>query len=169
MNARFTEIIITADNGQQVMRRDLLEFVPRIHRKKTMISAYFTRQGFVFIETFPEIEQFNFSFFTQKILSSFVLSVSLLRPKMQADGYWLDIDNAELHNSPLSLHKTEELGFTRLPSHSIILTWPRDFFRFGYLKKEFQEMNFRLRNGVISALTTILNEISVRTVSGAFD
>jgi hypothetical protein len=81
-----------------------------------MISAYFTRQGFVFIEALPEIERFNFTFFTQTILPSFVLSVSLLRLKMQAEGYWLDIDNAEFDNSSLSLHKTEELGFTRLPS-----------------------------------------------------
>jgi hypothetical protein len=33
MNAGFTGIIITADNRQQIVRRYLLEFVPRFHRK----------------------------------------------------------------------------------------------------------------------------------------
>jgi hypothetical protein len=54
---------------------------------------------------------------------------------------------------------------------SALSSWlgTRDFFRFGYLMKKLQGMNFRLRNGVIFALTAILSEIYVRTVSGAFD
>jgi hypothetical protein len=109
-----------------------------------MISAYFTSQGFVSIETLPEAERFNSTFFTEKILLSFVQSMSLLRPKMQAQGYSLHIDNAKSHNSALSLHKIEELKFTRLsqPTYSHDLV-PCDFFLFDYLKKELQGMNFR--------------------------
>jgi hypothetical protein len=55
--------------------------------EKTMISAYFTGQGFVSIEILPQTERFNFAFFTETILSSLVQFVSLLRPKMQAQGY----------------------------------------------------------------------------------
>jgi hypothetical protein len=47
-----------------------------------MISAYFTRQGFVSIEAFPETEQFNSVFFTEVILPNLVQSMSLLRLKM---------------------------------------------------------------------------------------
>jgi hypothetical protein len=46
---------------------------------------------------------------------------------------------------------------------------PCDFFAFGYLKKELQGMNFGSQNGVISAMTAILSEISIRTLSGMFD
>jgi hypothetical protein len=75
----------------------------------TMISVYFIRQGFVSTETVLETERFNSAFFTEIILPSLVQSVSLLRPKMQVQGYWLHIDNAKSHNSALCLHKTEEL------------------------------------------------------------
>jgi hypothetical protein len=141
-----------------------------ISSRKTMISAYFTRQRFVSIEALPETERFNSEFFTGTILPSLVRSVSLLRPKMQAQGYWLHIDSAKPYNSVLSLHKTEELGFTRLPQspYSPDLT-PCDFFLFGYLKKEPQGMNFRCQNGVISAMTAILSEIPVQTFSEVFD
>jgi hypothetical protein len=56
---------------------------------------------------------------------------------MQAQDYWLHIDNATRHNSALSLYEIEELWFTRLPqsSYSPDLT-SYDFFLFGYFKKE---------------------------------
>jgi hypothetical protein len=83
--------------------------------EKTTISAYFTRQEFVCIEALPETKQFNSPFCTETILQNFIQFVNLLRPKMQAQGYWLHIDNVKPHNSALSLHKNEELGFTALP------------------------------------------------------
>jgi hypothetical protein len=58
---------------------------------------------------------------------------------MQAQDYWLHIDNAKRHNSALSLHKSEELGFTRLPQPTYSPDFALcDFFLFGYLKKELQ-------------------------------
>jgi hypothetical protein len=141
-----------------------------ISSKKTMISAYFIRQGFISIEALPETEWSNSALFTEIILPNLVQSVSLLRPKMQTQCYWLYIDNVKSHNSALSLSKTEELRFTRLPQppYSPDLT-PCDLFLLGYLKKELQEMNFRFQNEVISAMTTILSEIPVRTLSEVFD
>jgi hypothetical protein len=65
-----------------------------ISSKKTMISAYFTRQGFVSIETLPETEQFNSTFFTGTILPSIIQSLIVSRPKMQARGDWIHLDNA---------------------------------------------------------------------------
>jgi hypothetical protein len=48
-----------------------------ISSKKTMISAYFTRQGFVSIEALPETERFNSTFFIETILPNIVQSMSL--------------------------------------------------------------------------------------------
>jgi hypothetical protein len=79
-----------------------------------MISAYFTHQGFVSVEAFPETEQFNSTFFIEIILLNIVQFMSVFRAKMQAQGYWMHIENAKSRNSALSLQKTEELGFTRL-------------------------------------------------------
>jgi hypothetical protein len=66
-----------------------------------MVSAYFTRRGFVSVEELPETERFNSIFFTETVLSSIIRFVSILGPKMQAQYYWMHIDNAKHHNSPL--------------------------------------------------------------------
>jgi hypothetical protein len=56
-----------------------------------MISAYFTRQRFISIEELLETGRFNSSFFVEKIISSLIRSVSLLHPRMQAQGNWREI------------------------------------------------------------------------------
>jgi hypothetical protein len=80
--------------------------------------------------------------------------VSVFRPKIQAQGYWMHINNVGCQNSALSLSKTEELGFTRWAQspYSPELA-PCDVFLFVYLKKELHRTNFRSQNGVISVVT----------------
>jgi hypothetical protein len=135
-----------------------------------MILAYFTRPGFVSAEALPKTKRFNYTFFTETVLSSIVRSVSIFRPKMQAQGYWMHIDNAKSPNYALSLQKTEELGFTRLaqPPYSLDLA-PCDFLLFGYLKKEFHGKNFRSQKEVISVVRAILTKIPIQTLSRVFD
>jgi hypothetical protein len=58
-----------------------------ISPKNTIISAYFTRQRFIFVEALPETERFNSTFFTEKVLLNIVRSVSIFRPKMRAQCY----------------------------------------------------------------------------------
>jgi hypothetical protein len=87
--------------------------------KEIMISAYFTRQGFVSIEALPKTEQFNSVFFTEKILLKFVQLENLFCPKMQIHAYLLHIDNGTFHNSPLSLHSTKQLDSPDCHCHSI--------------------------------------------------
>jgi hypothetical protein len=58
IKVKFTEIIVTAGNGEQIQRPYLFEFISPFHRK-TMISAYFSHQEFVSIEALPETERFN--------------------------------------------------------------------------------------------------------------
>jgi hypothetical protein len=132
---------------------------PRIHittpSKKTIISVYFTRQGFVSVEALPETERFNFTFLIEIILLNIVQFVNVFRPKMQGQSYWMHIDNVQSHNSALSIQKTEELGFTRLAQspYSPDLA-PCDFFLFGYLNKELHGKNFMSQNEVISVVKT---------------
>jgi hypothetical protein len=52
-----------------------------------MISAYFTPQGFISVETLSKTERFNSTFFTETILPNSIQCVSVFRPKMQAQGY----------------------------------------------------------------------------------
>jgi hypothetical protein len=127
--------------------------MPRLYRKEKMMSAYFTRQGYVSVEALPETEGINSKFFTETILSNIVQPVSVFCPKMQAQGHSMQIDNAKPHNSALSLQKTEELGFTRLAQrpYSPDLA-PCDVFLFGFLKKDLDGKNFRSQNEVVSVL-----------------
>jgi hypothetical protein len=66
-----------------------------------MISAYFTRQGFISVEALPETERFNSTFFVETILLNIIQFMSVFHPKMQAQGYWMHVDNAKFHNSAL--------------------------------------------------------------------
>jgi hypothetical protein len=58
-----------------------------ISSNKAMISACFTRQGFVSIEARSETERFNSAFVAETILPRLVQSASLLPLKMQAQDY----------------------------------------------------------------------------------
>jgi hypothetical protein len=76
-----------------------------------MISPYFTRQGFVSLETLPKTEQFNSTFFAETIFPNVV------------QGHCMYVDKATPHDSALSLKKTEELGLTDWPTRLIPLIW----------------------------------------------
>jgi hypothetical protein len=109
-----------------------------------MISAYFTCQGFISVDALPETERFNSTFFTEINLLNIVQDVNAFRPKMQAQAYWMHIENAKPDNSALSLQKTKGLGLTRLVqlpySPDLVLC---DFLLFSYLRKELHAKNFR--------------------------
>jgi hypothetical protein len=141
-----------------------------ISSQNTIFSIYFPRQVFVSIETLSKRKWLNFAFFTLTILSNVVGSVSVFYPKMRDRGYWLHTDNAKSHNDSLSLEKTEEARFTRLPQppYSLDLA-PWDFFLFGYLKKEREGRNFRSENEMMEAVRIILKAIPIRVLSEVFE
>jgi hypothetical protein len=74
-----------------------------ISSKKTMLSAYFSRTGFVSIEFLPQGQDYNSYFFTEIILPSIVENLSVARPKLKTTASHLHIDDAKPHNSRLSL------------------------------------------------------------------
>jgi hypothetical protein len=88
-----------------------------------MLWIYFTRQRFVSIEKLLKREPFNSAFFILIILPSIIENVSVLRSKIQVQDYWLHIDNVKFHAVALSLQKTEEADFTRLPRCHIFMIW----------------------------------------------
>jgi hypothetical protein len=88
-----------------------------------MISAHFSRTGFVYLEFLPQTEKFNSQFFTETILSSLRATFSVCFLKLKAIAANLQIDNGKPHNARLSIRKTEEYGFIRVPQPPIRLTW----------------------------------------------
>jgi hypothetical protein len=83
---------------------------------KTTVSVYVGPEGRLCIEGFPKRERFNSAFFAQKILPSMIGIISVVQPKIRAQGDWLHIDHAKLHQACLSLQKTEQAWFARLSS-----------------------------------------------------
>jgi hypothetical protein len=82
---------------------------------KDQVFGLFHSSGLVSIEAFPKRERFNYAFFTVTKFLSIIRSVSVLRPKMRAQGYRLHVDNAKPHNAALWLQETEEARLIRLP------------------------------------------------------
>jgi hypothetical protein len=80
--------------------------------KKAMVSAFFTREGFISVESLPDTDRFNSTIDAQTVLPSIVRFVRVFRPKMHGRCYWMHIDNAKPHNSAFSPQKIEVLGFT---------------------------------------------------------
>jgi hypothetical protein len=111
--------------------------------KKAILSAYFSRTGFVSIEFLLRGQNYNSRFFAEIILLNIVENLSVVRPKLKAIAAHLHIDNAKPHNSRLSLQKIEEYGFILVPQrpHSPDLA-PRDFFLFGSLKSQWEGKTF---------------------------
>jgi hypothetical protein len=137
---------------------------------KTILSAYFSRTGFVSVEFLPQEQKYNSQFFTETILPSLVarLPVRLLKPKARAAH--LHLDNAKPHDSRLSLEKMEEHGFIRVPqpSYSPDLALC-DFFLFGYLKVQLEGKTFFDEDSVKEEVRRILMEIPVTLLHSVMD
>jgi hypothetical protein len=90
-----------------------------ISSKKTIVSAYFCRDGFVSIEFLPDREKYNSLLFTETILSRVEEKLAECRPKLRATAADLNVDNSRLHTSKIAIEKIEELWFIRVP-HPLI-------------------------------------------------
>jgi hypothetical protein len=85
------------------------------YSRKTMLSVYFSRTGFVSIEFLPQGQNYNSHFFTEIILPSIVENLLVARPKLKATAAHLHRDNAKPHAYRLSLQKIGEYEFTGVP------------------------------------------------------
>jgi histone-lysine N-methyltransferase SETMAR len=100
-----------------------------------MVSAYFSRCGYVSVEFLPMGQKANSQFFTETVLPSIEKKLAECRPKLRTTALHFHIDNAKPHTSKMSIEKIEELGFILVPQplYSPDLA-PCNFFLFGYLK-----------------------------------
>jgi hypothetical protein len=117
-----------------------------ISSRKTMLSAYFSRTGFISLESLPQRQKYNSQFFAETILPSLAENLSVCPPKLKSTAAYLLIESAKLHNSRLSIPKPEEYGFIRVPQppYSPELA-PCDFVLFGHLKSQLENETFSTR------------------------
>jgi hypothetical protein len=127
-----------------------------------MLSAYFSRTGFVSIEFLPQGQNYNSHFFMEIILPSMVENFPVARHKLRETAAHLHIDNAKLHDSPLSIQKIEEYGLihVRQPPYPPGLA-PCDFSLFGYLKSPLEGKTFFAENSLKTEVERILREIPI--------
>jgi histone-lysine N-methyltransferase SETMAR len=117
-----------------------------ISSKKTMLSVYCTRCGFVSIEFLPQGQNYNSQFFIETVLPSIEMNLAQRRPKLRATGVHLHMDNAKSHRSKTSVQKIDEMGFVLVshPPYSPDIA-PSDFFLFGSLKDRLDEQASQTR------------------------
>jgi hypothetical protein len=124
-----------------------------ISSKKTMVSAYFSRCGFVSVEFLPMGQKCNSRFFTETILPSPEQKLAECRPKLRRTAAHLHVDNARPHTSRMSIEKNEELGFILVPQPAYFPYFaPCDFLLFSYLKQHLEGKHFTRDDQVIAAV-----------------
>jgi histone-lysine N-methyltransferase SETMAR len=166
---------ISWDNQLRGMWAEDRDDVPRnvnrvVSFKKTMLSVYFTRWGFVSIEFLPQGQNYNSQFFIETILPSIEMKMAEHRPRLGATGAHPHMDNAKPHRSKKSIEKGDEMGFVLVPHppYSPDIA-PSDFFLFGYLKERLAGTSFPDEKTLISAVHQILTNIPIEMLCRVFD
>jgi histone-lysine N-methyltransferase SETMAR len=144
------------------------ELPPNVKRTissgKTMVSAYFSRCGFVSVEFLPIGQKYNPQFFTETVLPSIEKKGAECRPKLRAIAAYLHVDNAKPQTSKMSIEKIEELGFILVPqplySHDLARC---DFILFAYLKQHLEGKYFTREDQVVAAVREVFDRIPVQT------
>jgi histone-lysine N-methyltransferase SETMAR len=143
------------------------ELPPNVKRtissRKTMVSAYFSRCGFISVE-FPLMGQKHKSqFFLETILSSIEKKLAEWRPKLRTTTTHLHVDNAKRHTSKMSIETIDKLGFILVlqPPYSPDLA-PCHFFLFGYVKQRLEGKHSAREDQVTAAVRGILTQSRCR-------
>jgi histone-lysine N-methyltransferase SETMAR len=126
-----------------------------------MVSAYFSRCGFVSVEFLPMGQKSNSQFFTGAVLPCIENKLTECRPKLRTTAAHLHVDNAKPHTSKMSIERIGELGFILVPQppYSPDLA-PCDFFLFGYLKPHLEGKCFAKEDQVIAAIREVFDKIA---------
>jgi histone-lysine N-methyltransferase SETMAR len=154
--------------------QDRDELPPNVKRtissKKTMVSAHFSRCGFVSIEFLSIGQKYHSQFFTETVLPSSEKKVAERRPKLRTITAHIHVDNAKPHTSKMSIEKIEELGFILVPQPPYSPDLARcDFFLFDYLKHQVEGKHFTREDQVIAAVREVFYKIPLQTFRNAMD
>jgi hypothetical protein len=108
------------DNQHRGMwAQDRDELLPNVKRtissEKTMVSAYFSRRGFVSVEFLPMGQKYNSQFFAETVVPSIEKKLAECRPKLRTIAAHLHVDNAKPRTSKMSIEKIEDLCFILVP------------------------------------------------------
>jgi hypothetical protein len=135
-----------------------------------MVSAYFSRCGFVSVDFLPMGQKYNLQFFTETVLPSIEKKLADCRPKLRTTAAHLHVNKAKPHTSKMSIEKIEELGFILVPQvrHSPDLA-PCDFFLFGYLKQCLEEKHFTREDQGIAVVREVFDKIPLQTFQNVMD
>jgi transposase len=129
-----------------------------------MVSAYFSRCGFVSVEFLPMGQKYNSQFFIKTVLPSIEKKLAECRLKLRTAAAHVHIDNAKSLTSKMSIEKIKELGFMLVPqppySPDLALC---DFFLFGYLKHHLEGKHFTREDQVIAVIMEVVNKIQLQT------
>jgi hypothetical protein len=131
-----------------------------IWSKKTMVSAYFSRCGFVPVEFLPTGQRHNSHFFPEPVSPGIERKLAKCRPKLRTTVAHLRIDNATPHICNTSIEKIDGLGFLLVPQRACSPDLaPCDFFLFGYLRQHLEGKQLTKEDQVISAVREASDEI----------
>jgi histone-lysine N-methyltransferase SETMAR len=132
----------------------------KISSKKTIVSAYFSRCGFVSVEFLPMGQKYNSQFFTETVLPSIETKLAECRPKLRTTAAHLHVDNAKPHTSKMSIEKIEELGFILVPQPPCFPDRALyDYFLFDDMKQHLQGKHLTREDHVIAAVREVFDKI----------
>ena len=129
--------------------------------KKVMVTIIWGVNGFYIVDFLHENESYNSSYFCEHILYKLYAMKDDIWPESDEKKIWLHLDNCRVHNSKVTLAKTEEYGFKRTPhpaySPDIALS---AFFLFGYMKEMLKGSSFKSLDDLKERIHEILSKIS---------
>jgi hypothetical protein len=169
------ELWIYWDNQRRgMLRQDRDELPPNVKRtissKKTIVSAYFSRCGFVSVEFLLMRQNYSSQFFTETILPSIEKKLAECRPKLRITAAHLHVDNAKPHTSQMFIEKIEGLSFI------LVLQAPYspdfascDFFLFGYLRQHSEGTHPTREDHVIATVREVFDKIPSQTFQNVMD
>ena len=122
-------------NGYQSLQKKS-EKEKNFHRKKVIVSVFFSSNGVQSVMFLPKNERFTSEFFHINIISDLETNIKKKRPVKGLKDIILHFDNAKTHTSKASLEKLSTLGINRMPHplYSPDIS-PCDFYLFGKLKE----------------------------------
>ena len=133
----------------------------KIYIEKVMLTVIWGVNDFYVIDFLPQGAKYNSSYFIEHILTKLYEKKEIIWPKNAHRNIWLHLDNCRVHNSKVTMSKTEEYGFKRAPhpEYSPDIA-PSDFFLFGYVKEKLKNHAFDTLEDLKESIIEILSQIS---------